>query len=50
MGKILSFLSEEGLRMISLPCDNSSENLEAVDLPKFSGGGRDFSLAQESKS
>lgn len=33
--KILSFLSEEGLRTISLPCDNSSGNLEAANLPKL---------------
>lgn len=35
MEKILSFLGEEGLRIISLPRDNSSGKLEAVDLPKF---------------
>ena len=46
--KILSFLCEEGLRIISLPCDNSSGKLEAVDLPKL--GFFCVLLAQESKS
>jgi len=47
MEKILSFLCEEGQRIVSLSCDNSSGKLEAVDLPEL---GEFCVLAQESKS
>lgn len=36
--KSLGFLCEEGLRIISLPCDSSPGKLEAADLPKFGVG------------
>lgn len=36
--------------MISLPCDNSSGNLEAVDLPKGGGGGGFFLWLRRAKA